>query len=54
MKERFLELLRSTKREGIENLISFIEKTDFYTAPASRRFHGSFEVGLLENNLRDY
>ena len=29
MKEEFIELLRSTKREGIEDLISFIEKTDF-------------------------
>ena len=54
MKERFLELLRSTKREGIENLISFIEKTDFYTAPASTRFHGSFEGGLLEHSIKVY
>lgn len=40
MKDKFIELLRSTKREGIENLISFLEKTDFFTAPASTRFHG--------------
>ena len=52
MKEKFLELLRKTKREGIENLISFIEKTDFFTAPASTRFHGSFEGGLLEHSLK--
>ena len=54
MKERFLELLRSTKREGIEDLISFIEKTDFFIAPASTRFHGSFEGGLLEHSLKVY
>ena len=30
-KERFIELLRSTKREGIEKLIDFLEKTDFFT-----------------------
>ena len=29
MKEEFLSLLRSTKREGIEDLINFLEKTDF-------------------------
>lgn len=40
-KERFIELLRSTKREGIEKLIDFLEKTDFFTAPASTRFHSS-------------
>ena len=36
-KERFIELLRSTKREGIEKLIDFLEKTDFFTAPASTK-----------------
>ena len=29
MKEEFIELLRSTKREGIENLLNFLEKSDF-------------------------
>ena len=28
MKEEFIELLRSTKREGIENLLNFLEKSD--------------------------
>lgn len=54
MKEEFIELLRSTKREGIEDLISFIEKTDFFTAPASTRFHGDYEGGLLEHSMKVY
>ena len=55
MKEKFLNLLRSTNREGIEDLIKFIEeKTDFFTAPASTRFHGSHEGGLLEHSLKVY
>ena len=54
MKEEFIQLLRSTKREGIEDLINFIEKTDFYTAPASTRFHGSYEGGLLEHSMKVY
>lgn len=29
MKEEFLNLLRSVKREGIDDLIRFIENTDF-------------------------
>jgi len=33
MKEQFLELLKKVKREGINELIEFIEKTDFYKAP---------------------
>ena len=29
MKEEFLKILRTVKREGIEDLIKFIESTDF-------------------------
>ena len=54
MKEKFIELLRSTNREGIEDLIAFLDKTDFFTAPARTRFHGSFEGGLLEHSLKVY
>ena len=54
MKEEFIELLRSTKREGIENLLNFLEKSDFYTAPASTRFHGNYEGGLVEHSLKVY
>lgn len=54
MKEEFVNLLRSTNREGIEDVISFLEKTDFFKAPASTRFHGSFEGGLLEHSMKVY
>ncbi len=54
MKEEFLNLLRTVKREGIENLIEFLEKSDFFTAPASTRFHGNFEGGLAEHSLKVY
>lgn len=52
--ERFEKLLLETKRPGIENLLEFIRKSDFYTAPASTRFHGAFEGGLLEHSLNVY
>jgi len=54
MKEQFIELLRSTNREGMEDLINFIEKTDFFKAPASTRFHGAYEGGLLEHSMKVY
>lgn len=54
MKEKFIELLRSTNREGIERLIDFLDRTDFYTAPASTRFHNSFESGLLAHSMNVY
>lgn len=52
--ERFEALLRSTNRDGIESLIDFIRKSDFYTAPASTRFHSCHEGGLLEHSLNVY
>ena len=54
MKEEFIRLLKSTNREGMENLIDFIEKTDFFKAPASTKFHGSYEGGLLEHSMKVY
>lgn len=54
MKEEFLKLLRSTNREGIEDLITWLEKGDFFTAPASTQYHGSHEGGLLEHSLNTY
>ena len=54
-KEEFCRLLRSTEREGIENLISWLEnETDFFTAPASTKRHGSYEGGLLIHSLSVY
>lgn len=54
MKKEFIELLREVKREGINELIAFLEKTDFFTAPASTRFHGDYEGGLVEHSLKVY
>ena len=54
MKAQYLTLLRTVNREGIENLIEFIEKTDFFKAPASTKFHGNYEGGLVEHSLKVY
>lgn len=54
-KDEFINLLRSTNREGIEGLINYLtEKTDFFTAPASSKYHGAFEGGLCEHSLWVY
>ena len=55
MKEEFRKLLLSINREGIDKLVEFIDsKTDFYKAPASTRFHGNYEGGLLEHSMKVY
>lgn len=51
---RFDDLLRSTGRKGIDKLIEYLHTTDFYTAPASTRFHSSYEGGLLQHSLNVY
>lgn len=49
--KRFETMLRECKRDGIEELIGFLRKSDFYTAPASTRYHSCHEGGLLEHSL---
>lgn len=51
MKDKFCELLRSTKREGIETVITNLEKLGFFNAPASTMFHLSTAGGLVEHSL---
>lgn len=47
LKKLFIERLRSTRREGIENVISNLERLGFFTAPASTKFHLSIPGGLM-------
>lgn len=55
LKEEFLKIYKENiKREGAENFLNYLLKTDFFTAPASTRFHGSHEGGLLEHSLNVY
>ena len=54
MKETVIELLQSTHRENIETLIEFLEKSDFFTAPASVVHHLAYPGGLVEHSLNVY
>ena len=54
-KEMILDLLKSTEREGIDKLADYLtESTDFFTAPASTKFHNNFRGGLAQHCLNDY
>lgn len=54
-KEEFISLLRSTNREGIEKLIDWLcNKSDFFIAPSSTRFHGNYPGGLCQHSLNVY
>ena len=56
-KERFLEIYKSKiTREGADKLLDYLlsSSSDFFTAPASARFHGAYSGGLLEHSLNVY
>lgn len=54
-KEEFLRLFReNVKREGSEELLKWMEKTDFFTAPASSKYHNACEGGLCAHSLSVY
>jgi Predicted HD-superfamily hydrolase len=50
-KEIIKERLLSTNKIGIKELVKYLEeKTDYFTAPASTKFHSNFEGGLAEHS----
>ena len=54
-REKFLNIFNSNiKREGADKLLEFLESSDFFVAPASTRFHGSYEGGLIEHSINVY
>lgn len=52
--DKFEQLLTSVSRDGVEKLLAYIRKSDFYRAPASTRFHSCHDGGLLEHSLNVY
>ena len=52
-KEEFIEIYtQHIHREGSAELLDYLEhKSDFFTAPASARFHGSHAGGLCEHSV---
>lgn len=54
VRDEIEQLLLSTKRHGINELLKYLDESDFYTAPASTQYHGSYEGGLAEHSLNTY
>lgn len=54
IKEQFLNAYGNITRPGSRELLAWLESTDFFTAPASTRFHLSREGGLAEHSLHVY
>ena len=56
-KDEFISIYKKLiQREGAEKLLDYLCSTqsDFFTAPASTRYHGSYKGGLVEHSLNVY
>ena len=55
--ERFIAIFKDKiRREGADKLLDYLcsDHCDFFTAPASTRYHGAYPGGLLEHSLNVY
>ena len=50
-KEEFVNLLKSTQRDGVDGMIEDLEKLGFFTAPASAGHHLNVAGGLTVHSL---
>lgn len=54
-KERFIQICQQEiHRDGINELLEYLERSDFFIAPASTKFHGAYAGGLCEHSLNVY
>lgn len=54
-KDEFIKIFTDNiKREGAKQLLDYLLTTDFFTAPASAKFHSNFEGGLVEHSINTY
>ena len=55
-KEEFIEIYQANiTRPGADGLLDYLEnRSDFFTAPSSTRFHGCYEGGLCDHSVNVY
>ncbi len=54
-KEEFIDIYsENIKRDGSQKLLEWMKTTDFFTAPASTKFHGACEQGLVMHSISVY
>lgn len=55
VKEEFIKIYRENiKREGSDKMLEYLQSTDFFTAPASSKFHNAYEGGLCNHSINVY
>lgn len=55
LKSEFKNIVTNTiHRDGIDDLMAWLDSTDFYTAPSSTRYHGAVPGGLVAHSIAVY
>ncbi len=55
LKEQFITIFNENiKREGADKLLNYLQTSDFFTAPASTRYHCAYAGGLCEHSINVY
>ena len=56
-KKEFISIFKEhIHRDGADKLLEYLlsEKSDFFTAPASTKFHGDYDMGLVTHSVNVY
>ena len=54
-RDRFINIFKTKiRREGADKLLDYLMSSDFFSAPASARYHSAYEGGLLDHSLNVY
>ena len=57
LREEFIEILRTNVNrdpDAVEDLINYLDNREFFTSPASTKYHGSYCGGLVQHSLDVY
>lgn len=55
IKDEFISIYKENiKRPGADKLLEYLEKSDFFTAPSSTRYHSSYPGGLAQHSINVY
>ena len=55
LKKEFIEIYtKNITRDGSKELLEYLQKSDFFVAPASTQFHSAYEGGLVEHTINVY
>lgn len=55
LKNEFIDIVKANiSRIGINELMQYLDETDFYVSPASTKYHGAYEGGLVEHSINVY